>query len=135
MTPPFNGAKLAILVKDQVVTILRDDKPGLAWPGYWDLPGGGREGSETPIETAIRETKEEIGVNIDRELVSYSATYPAGDSVVWFFVAEAPDFGVADIVFGNEGQCWRLAPTKWFLEHRRAIPHLQDRLNNYLRER
>lgn len=30
-------------------------------PGCWDFPGGGQEGEETAEETALRETKEEIG--------------------------------------------------------------------------
>ena len=31
-------------------------------PNTWSLPGGGRKGNETNIETAIRETKEEAGL-------------------------------------------------------------------------
>ena len=60
MTEPFLGAKLAILVHDRVVTILRDDIPTIPWPGCWDLPGGAREGVETPEETVLRELKAEL---------------------------------------------------------------------------
>ncbi|HAH19550.1 MAG TPA: hypothetical protein DCL49_01445, partial [Candidatus Omnitrophica bacterium] len=34
------------------------------WPGLWALPAGKRDGCEDILETAIRETKEEIGVKI-----------------------------------------------------------------------
>jgi 8-oxo-dGTP pyrophosphatase MutT (NUDIX family) len=35
---------------------------------WWELPGGGREGAESPVETAIRELREETGfvVGADR---------------------------------------------------------------------
>jgi 8-oxo-dGTP pyrophosphatase MutT (NUDIX family) len=31
------------------------------FPGFWDFPGGGQEGAETAEQTALRETREEIG--------------------------------------------------------------------------
>jgi hypothetical protein len=44
----FVGCKAALFCGDALLTYLRDDKPGLPWAAKWDLPGGGREGSETP---------------------------------------------------------------------------------------
>lgn len=36
------------------------------WSGHWALPGGRREGAdEDPLETALRETREECGVDLD----------------------------------------------------------------------
>ena len=62
MTEPFLGAKLALLVGDRIVTILRDDIPTIPWPGHWDLPGGGREGDETPETCVLRELEEELAI-------------------------------------------------------------------------
>ncbi|MFI8459080.1 NUDIX domain-containing protein [Kitasatospora sp. NPDC085464] len=42
----------------------RDDKPGIAWPGFRTPIGGWREGDETPEETAAREVLEEAGITI-----------------------------------------------------------------------
>ena len=67
MTEPFLGAKLAILVGDRIITILRDDIPTIPWPGHWDLPGGAREGAETPEETVLRELKAD---DFDRRLAA-----------------------------------------------------------------
>ena len=43
----FVGAKVALLCGDRILTYQRDTRPGLPWPGLWDLPGGGREMSES----------------------------------------------------------------------------------------
>ncbi|MFE2726491.1 NUDIX domain-containing protein [Kitasatospora sp. NPDC059327] len=44
----------------------RDDKPGIAWPGYWTPIGGWREADETPEQTAAREIHEEAGITVTR---------------------------------------------------------------------
>ena len=54
----FDGAKLALFLGKDLVVILRDDKPDIPYPAHWDLPGGGREGAETPEACALRETYE-----------------------------------------------------------------------------
>ena len=50
----FDGAKLALYVGEKLAVILRDDTPGLPFADHWDLPGGGREGEETPLGCALR---------------------------------------------------------------------------------
>ncbi len=65
--PPFHGAKVAILVGDALVTILRDDIPTIPWPGYWDLPGGARDPGETAVQTVIRECDEELGLRLSKD--------------------------------------------------------------------
>ena len=62
MNMTFHGAKLALFLGADIVSILRDDIEQIPFPDYWDLPGGGREGSELPVECALRETHEEVGV-------------------------------------------------------------------------
>ncbi|MEV4612573.1 NUDIX domain-containing protein [Kitasatospora sp. NPDC049258] len=63
----FEG--VLVLVTDPAGRLLmhhRDDKEGIAWPGYWTPIGGWREGDETPEETAAREVLEEAGLTITR---------------------------------------------------------------------
>ena len=64
--------------------------------GHWSFPKGHIENNETETETAVREIKEETGidVNIDptfRETVSY---FPKKDTqkVVVYFIAQAKNF-------------------------------------------
>ena len=51
----FTGCKIALICEGQILTILRDDKETIPYPNMWDLPGGGREGNETPFECVARE--------------------------------------------------------------------------------
>ena len=43
---------------------LRDDKPDIPFPNHWDLIGGHVEAGETPEQALVRETKEEIGLEL-----------------------------------------------------------------------
>jgi 8-oxo-dGTP diphosphatase len=50
----------------------------------------------------------------------------------WFFVLRLPEGAEREIVFGDEGQGWRLVPPREFLVMPRAVPALQDRLRAWL---
>jgi 8-oxo-dGTP diphosphatase len=132
---PFSGAKIALICDGKLLSYLRDDKPSIAWPGLWDLPGGGREGEETPLECALRETEEEFGLTINPDSVVWTRVYPGqglGGLDTWFFVALVPPATFAHIRFGNEGQCWAVTTVEAFLANTSAIEHFQHRLREYL---
>lgn len=127
----FTGAKAALFCGDRVLTYLRDDKPGLRWPGLWDLPGGGREGTESPEDCLLRELCEEFGLRLSANRLIWRRKFPsmveAGRKTVFFggllFLEE-----IAAIRFGDEGQSWGLMPVSGFLAHSNAVPEMQRRL-------
>ena len=131
-TGAFHGAKVAILSGARVVTLLRDDRPDIAWPGWWDLPGGGREGAETPEQTAIRETWEETGLRLDPVRIVHHAAYALSNGTGVFLVARWDGLSMSHLRLGDEGQALALMPVAKFLSRPDVIPHFQDRLRRAL---
>ena len=86
MDMSFSGAKLALFLGSDLLVIKRDDKPDIPYPGYWDLPGGGREADESPEDCALRETFEEVSLTIPKTELSWSKSYQRARGRVWFFV-------------------------------------------------
>lgn len=133
--PPFTGTKIALLCGSRIVVYLRDDKAGIAFPGLWDLPGGGREPGESPVDCALREVEEEFGISIAEHRVHslrrYESDGPAG-SDSYFCVAHVTPMEIERIRFGDEGQHWRLMETGEFLGLEAAVPSLKRRLERYL---
>lgn len=80
----FHGAKLALFLGDELAVILRDERDDIPWPGHWDLPGGGREGVESPEACALRELNEELGLRLSESDLSYARAYHRGGMVFWF---------------------------------------------------
>ncbi|WP_299938825.1 NUDIX hydrolase [uncultured Pelagimonas sp.] len=137
----LQGAKIALLCGSEIITYLRDNKPEIPNPGQWDLPGGVREPDETSQTCALRETQEEFGLEIDPDHLIYETSYwaPAAGGLarreVAFFVADIDDETVQHIVFGDEGQYWRMMPIPQFLAHPHAVPELQDCVAAYLKHK
>ena len=128
----FEGAKIALYLGDRLVVILRDDFGGLPFPGFWDLPGGGREGTETPVECVQRECLEELGLVLPARAIIWQRQFTTGKNINWYFVGHLPATAVNAIVFGDEGQRWAPMTDAEFLAHSKAVPMYQDRLNIYL---
>ena len=135
MNTEFTGAKMALYIGDKLAVILRDDLPGLSYAGYWDFPGGGREGDERPLECALRECHEELGLVVPHAAVVWEYAFVEEGQDKWFCVAKLPACAANEVTFGDEGQRWELMPVARFLAHPKAIPFLQARLRVYLRGR
>jgi 8-oxo-dGTP diphosphatase len=128
----FSGAKLALFIGADLAVIRRDDKPDIPYPGHWDLPGGGREGDESPVDCALRETQEELGLQLSPSDVVWSMSYPRPvRGMVWFFVAHMPEATARDIRLGREGQEWRLMSPEDYMSDALAVPHFAQRLRDY----
>ncbi|MEM8592633.1 MAG: NUDIX hydrolase [Pseudomonadota bacterium] len=131
----FIGAKVALFVGERLLVILRDVDRDIPWPGWWDIPGGGREPGESPEEVVIRETFEEVGLTLtEADLRGKRQYLSSSGKPVFFFGAHLPEGAEREICFGSEGQCWELWQVADYIAHSKGIPQFKERLANYLRD-
>jgi 8-oxo-dGTP diphosphatase len=130
----FSGSKIALLCGDHLIAYQRDFTPNIPFQGMWDLPGGGRENGETPVECALRELYEEFTLTLSPDRIIWINSYPGhsnGGLPNYFMVGTVTSQEIDSIVFGNEGERWSTMKIEAFLNHDQAVPHLQYRLNDY----
>ncbi|MBY5034192.1 NUDIX hydrolase [Streptococcus gallolyticus] len=120
---------------DRILTSLRDDISIIPHPNMWDLPGGGREGDETPFECLRREVEEELSIIIEESDIIWVKVYQGmvnPDKLSVFMVGKISQELYDQIIFGDEGQGYKLMPVSEFLEDEQVIPQLRNRLKDYL---
>ena len=104
----------------------------------WELPGGGREGEETPFECVQREVLEELGLKLEEASIVWAKVYPGmldPDKISIFMAGTITQKDFASIVFGDEGQAYQMMDIRQFLSDKKVIPQLQARLRDYLEVR
>lgn len=134
----FQGCKIALICGDKVLTILRDDKDDIPCPNMWELPGGGREGNETPFECVAREVYEELNIQLSKEEVIWSEIYPGildEKKQFVFLVGNLAQEEFEHIDFGDEGQGYKLVSFEEFLISDRVVPQLQERVRDYVEKK
>ena len=134
----FTGCKIALICEGQILTILRDDKETIPYPNMWDLPGGGREGNETPFECVAREVYEELSIQLSKADVIWFQIYPSmldGNKKSVFLVGRFTQEQFESIIFGDEGQGYKLVSFEEFLISDRVVPQLQERVRDYVEKK
>ena len=133
----FQGCKIALICGDKVLTILRDDKDDIPCPNMWELPGGGREGDESPFECAAREVYEELGIHLNEDCLLWSKVYPSmlfADKQSVFLVGQLTQNQFDNITFGDEGQGYQLMNVEEFLGSSQVVSQLQERVRDYFKK-
>lgn len=134
----FTGCKIALICEGQILTILRDDKETIPYPNMWDLPGGGREGNETPFECVAREVYEELNIQLSKDDIVWSRIYPSmldENKKSVFLVGKLTQEQFNSIVFEDEGQGYKLVRLEEFLASDRVVPQLQERVRDYVEKK
>ncbi|ETX14904.1 DNA mismatch repair protein MutT [Roseivivax halodurans JCM 10272] len=128
----FAGTKVLLFLGSRILVIRRDPYPGIVWPGRLDLPGGGREGSESPEVCAVRETKEEVGLDLDPSAFLWKADRQNQIGRHWMFAAKLSAKHAKDVRLGTEGTGWTLMAPDVLLNRTDAIPPHQQMLRRFL---
>lgn len=80
----FVGSKGVVFVEKKMLAYRGDGNTDLS-PHLIDLPGGGREGDESPFDTFRREIQEEFGIGIEKDDVSASYVHQNRQGGINFF--------------------------------------------------
>ncbi|MGJ8611566.1 MAG: NUDIX domain-containing protein, partial [Octadecabacter sp.] len=107
MSDDYHGAKAAVFLGAGLLVYQRDR--GVPWPGYWDFPGGGREGDEAPLACLRREVMEEFGLAMPDAAITWKREVPSmvdARQPAWFFVIHLSP--TPRVRFGDEGQRWAI---------------------------
>ena len=82
-------AKVIVVNEANKILLLRRSESDVRRPLQWDIPGGHTDGGELADEAAVRETKEEAGIDLQlRKLQLVYATSEVvkdGLNVTWLF--------------------------------------------------
>ncbi|MFH9355693.1 NUDIX domain-containing protein [Kitasatospora sp. NPDC017646] len=122
----FEG--VLVLVTDpagRLLMHLRDTGPG-PWPGYWTPPGGWREDDESAQESAVREVREEAGIEIT-VLRTLPDPHPDLGLPLTRVLHAAWNGSDSDLQLGDEGQALRMVPLADVLDL-----HVPPYLQHYL---
>lgn len=87
----FHVTVKGVIVIDGKMLLLKKIQTSKDHLGFWELPGGGMEYNETPIEAMQREAKEETGLLIEVQscLSTFHVVRPAKQIVGMIFLCKA----------------------------------------------
>lgn len=128
------GTKGLVYIGEKVLIYRRDDKTP-KFPLVLDVPGGKNEPDETPFETFAREVKEEFGLIITKDDISYVRRYPSvyeDGRFAWFAVAKLPATQEKNVTFGDEGLRYQLMNIDDYMNANDAWELYQERTRDYL---
>jgi 8-oxo-dGTP pyrophosphatase MutT (NUDIX family) len=121
------SAALLVLEDGQYLLQLRDDKPGIWYPGHWGCFGGAAEPGEDAATTLRRELREELALEIHDpewftrfvfDLRAIGSTECRRD----YFVVTITRESLASCILG-EGAAFRAFPAETALRDLRLVPY------------
>lgn len=118
---------LLIVVKNNQFLLLKRSSNEDKYPEMFGLVGGSVENGETPLEAIIRETKEEIGLDIPN--VNILKKHP--NICVYYY--NSSEFDESKIILNEEHTEYRFFSYYEILQIKNIIPSTLGFINDYLK--
>ncbi len=85
-------AGCVIIEEGELLLLYREDEE------HWEVPGGKVEEDESPTEAAVREAKEELGIEVELEKPFFSGEFQhSGELYLWHGYLATIERGVPEI--------------------------------------
>lgn len=125
LKPEHAAAALILMGQDRYLMQLRDQKPGIFYPGHWGLFGGAIEPGESPVATLRRELKEELGLTAAdvRFATEFTFTFGRFGRVTRYFFRITVDTEAQQSLRLHEGAAMRLFTAAEILNLPRVVPY------------
>ena len=124
------SAGLAIIYDNKILLAHTTSR---GWYGSYGIPKGGIDKGESKLDAAIRETKEEVGITISKNLIDKTehtftvSTKKYGNKIVYYYVAQISNLsqiGLKDLKVPKKQL--QLEEVDWagFLDYREATKRI-----------
>lgn len=126
LTPARAAAALIIFEDNRYLLQLRDQKPGIFFPGHWGLFGGATEPGESPEQAIRREMNEELGLMVPSDIkhvTDFSFTFGRFGVIERHFFKIAVASSVMGSLTLNEGAEMRAFRAAEILNLPRVVPY------------
>jgi len=124
------SAGLAIIYDNKILLAHTTSR---GWYGSYGIPKGGIDNGESKLDAAIRETKEEVGINIPKNLIDKTehtftvSTKKYGNKIVYYYIVQISNLsqiGLKDLKVPKKQL--QLEEIDWagFLDYREATKRI-----------
>lgn len=131
---PYDARKALILPINSEGKIFIQDRRGHKKPD-WGYFGGGMEGDETPLETVIRESREELTIDITEQDLTYlgiSETEWEGTKIIRYMYLYSTNQEEFDVREGKGGHWMTFAKVRELLDDKDRFDEVVVRIQEVL---
>jgi 8-oxo-dGTP pyrophosphatase MutT (NUDIX family) len=125
LVPSCAAVALIVLDDGRYLLQLRDQKPGIFYPGHWGLFGGAMEPGESPQAAMTRELEEELGLAASgiEHVTDFSFTFGRFGMITrHFFQISVPSSALNNLIL-LEGSEMRAFSASEILNLPRVVPY------------
>ena len=113
--------------------VTKRSKEETTFPEYWDIPGGLAETGELPREAVIRETKEEVGLDImPTSVIHEDSNLDKSKNIIFIRLVYLCELKskIDDIILQEEHSEYRFISTLEDLKNEKISPFFVEVFNN-----